>query len=280
MGRHVSYETKIKQKRGTGIGKDYIPWHQVGESIKLSFPDQKMRGNGHRILGVKTQRIHHLLSSNERFIFMMLDLNKKVIDIREQFPLELTITKKIALDLGIRYPYVSENHVLTSDFLITYRDGSEEVITFKPLNHLSERQLELFQIERTYWESKGIHWKLMTDQETPKNPTLIKNYIGVYNSVVDFHQDKITTSKIQQFYQYMINNIDEYGNCGLVDYCHNSDLNLAFEEGLSLRVVKILIGKKILKVDMNESIFSNSYYMKSIEILNNVKHINKSNLAA
>lgn len=41
----------IRQGRGKGEGKDYLPWLQVG--------DFSSKGRSHRVYGIKTDRIHH-----------------------------------------------------------------------------------------------------------------------------------------------------------------------------------------------------------------------------
>jgi len=118
-----------------------------------TFETQKSRGNGHRIKGLKTKRIHHLLSNYERMVFIVLDLNPKIADIREQFPLlDIELARKISSELGIAYPTQSDNHILTSDFFVDFKDGHKEVITVKPISNINLRQLELFQVERSYWQ--------------------------------------------------------------------------------------------------------------------------------
>ena len=53
---------------------------------------------------------------------------------------------------------------MTTDFLITIKDqtGTTHVArTVKPSKELeNERTIEKFEIERAYWESRGIDWEL------------------------------------------------------------------------------------------------------------------------
>ena len=50
-----------KEGRGEGFGADYKPW--------LTARDVPSRGRSHRVLGVTTGRVHHLLSDIERRAF-------------------------------------------------------------------------------------------------------------------------------------------------------------------------------------------------------------------
>ena len=113
------YRRYLKEGRGQGTGSTYIPWLTIHSFASL--------GTVSRILGRTTGRIHHLLSHNEEFYFYLLDFNPDVTDIREQFPLDLDSTVRIAKQLGFRHPYypgiTSFPAVMTTDFLITCTDG-------------------------------------------------------------------------------------------------------------------------------------------------------------
>src|SRR5437868_15246520 len=92
-------ERRIKEGRGQGKGAHYKPW--------LTIQDVPSLGLATRILGWKTGRVHHLLSKLELTDFYTQDWAKRVIDIREQYPLlPLSETLAIAQACGIRYPTV------------------------------------------------------------------------------------------------------------------------------------------------------------------------------
>ena len=280
MANLISYDSKIKQKRGKGVGKNYKPWYKVGETNQ-SIPGQKSRGNGHKVKGLKSKRVHHLLSASEFMVFMVLDLNPNVSDIREQFPLlDLELAKKISTELGIKYPNHTDNHILTSDFFIEFKNGEKKVITVKPISNINKRQLELFQIERAYWGKLGINWELMTDKDIANNKVLLMNYRDIYYSVSSFNNKEFELSDIQNFYTNLMTTYEDHIELGIVDYCLKTDSDMNFEPGLSLRILKVLIGRKIIQADLNESLFSNQSKLNSIKILSNVKHIDKSDLAA
>ena len=72
-------QKRIKEGRSLGEGQNYKPWIQTWDVSSL--------GRSHRIFGNRSRRLHHLLSDLELAIFLTLDWQHSVSDIREQFPL-------------------------------------------------------------------------------------------------------------------------------------------------------------------------------------------------
>ncbi|MHB1543036.1 MAG: TnsA endonuclease N-terminal domain-containing protein [Gammaproteobacteria bacterium] len=164
-------EKKIERfhKEGRGIGSraTYKPW--------LTIQDVASRGRSTRIHSAKTGRGHHLLSDIETGLFMLLDWSDTVTDIREQFPLERDATREIARDMGVRHPMDSTSRVdlvMTTDFLIDVRVGQRTqsvARAVKSADDLSrKRTVEKLEIERRYWQHKGVPWHLVTDRDLPE----------------------------------------------------------------------------------------------------------------
>ncbi|VAW79011.1 Transposon Tn7 transposition protein tnsA [hydrothermal vent metagenome] len=86
----------IKEGRGAGQGHEYQPW--------LTVRDLASRGRSHRIFGHTCQRTHHLLSDLELATFLILEWNTTTVDIREQFPLRIEDTVRLAKSSGIKHP--------------------------------------------------------------------------------------------------------------------------------------------------------------------------------
>ena len=155
-----TYYRWLKEGRGTGEGKDYLVW--------LTIHDLASRGIVSRILGMKTGRMHHLLSGLETALFYILDASDLVLDIREQFPLLLLEeTLRIAKEINVRHPRDSVSkfpYVFTSDFVVTTQEGIK-VLSVKPESELEKlRVREKLAVEQRYWEEKGIEWRLVTDK--------------------------------------------------------------------------------------------------------------------
>lgn len=108
-----------KEGRGTGCGAAYKPW--------LTVRDVPSSGRSHRPHGLKTGRVHHLLSDIEHDLFLLLDWADSVRDIREQFPLDRSITQRIAEKTGIPHPLDRPSRtplVMTTDVVADLlRDG-------------------------------------------------------------------------------------------------------------------------------------------------------------
>lgn len=153
-------DKRISEGRGQGEGMAYRPW--------LTIQDFPSRGYAVRMKGMTVPREYHLMSHLERDYFICLDWNENVIDIREQYPLRLQDTLSIAEDAGIAHPVDPASRfpvVMTTDFLITTKNGLL-ARTIKPSSDLQKpRVLEKFEIERRYWKSKGINWKIVTEKQ-------------------------------------------------------------------------------------------------------------------
>lgn len=154
------YEKRLAEGRGQGEGMNYRPW--------LTIHDFPSRGYAVRIKGQTIPREYHLMSRLERDYFTCLDWNDQVTDIREQYPMRLQDTLRIADMAGIRHPADPGSGfpvVMTTDFLITTADRIY-ARAVKPSEDLSKpRVLEKFEIERRYWKSKGIDWKIVTEKQ-------------------------------------------------------------------------------------------------------------------
>jgi hypothetical protein len=169
-------EAKIAQLfalgAGSGRGKAYKPW--------LTVRRVSSKGRSHRPLRRTTGRLHHLLSDIESRAFLIYDWAESVTDIREQFPLDRAVTRRIAAEMGVRHPTHpggSVPAVMTTDFLLDVAlDGRATLAAraAKPAVALDDaRTLEKLEIERRYWAEQEISWGIVTDRDLP--PVLIAN---------------------------------------------------------------------------------------------------------
>lgn len=160
----------IKEGRGTGQGASYLPW--------LTIHDTSSIGLSSRPPGVTTGRIHHLLSNNEAAAFYQAEWSPAVVDIREQFPLPRSETRRIASEMGVFHP---RDHgvdvVMTTDLLLDVR-GHDKWLSFALPSGQERRLLAIacksddvfgdaraldkLEIERRYWASRGVMWTLLT----------------------------------------------------------------------------------------------------------------------
>lgn len=172
--------------RGNEDRYDFISHGKVYKPIIL-IQDVPSEGRSSRPCGIKTGRQHEFLSDLERNYFMMLEFCNDVVDIREQFPLELQKTLLIADELGIEHPstLTKEPITMTSDFCITLKKGcsTENIIrTTKYKKELLKRRvIEKFLIEQVYWERHGLEWGIVTEAD------IDKNYSQNLDDILDYH---------------------------------------------------------------------------------------------
>jgi len=154
-----SKDQKRLSKLGKGTGLDYEPYVDV-----RSFSSQ---GTSVRLKSATVGRIHHLVSGLEAFGFILFDRFENSIDLREQYPLPIEESLEVSRQLGIRHPnnrgYLT---VVSTDLLVALKDGKQLAISFKYAEELHKaRNLEKLQIEKAYWEARGVEWKIFTELE-------------------------------------------------------------------------------------------------------------------
>lgn len=179
-------EKRLAQGRGSGEGRDYKPY--------LHVRDVPSKGRSHRLPSVTVGRVHHLLSDLELHVFLQLDWHEYVVDIREQYPLPMESTQKIATEMSIAHPsYQGTDEIVTTDFLVDLKYSgqvSRRAISAKYVKDLDDpRVIEKFELERRFWESKGIPFGIITEREIPE--LLRKNVHWFYPFINHYSLDPI-----------------------------------------------------------------------------------------
>ncbi len=245
-------ENRIKEGRGQGHGKEYIPW--------LTIRDVASKGLSYRVLGKITGRVHHLLSSLEYICFLVFDNSIKVVDIREQYPLPLEETLKICERLGIKHPLApgtNEPVPLTTDFILDIeQDG--RVVSFARTMKYSDsedlekpRTFEKFEIERTYWIEMGLDWKVITEFDIPQNYIENIKWLKYSMDLSDFPSlnppllDEINHLYFQEYSQLK----EPFGRV-----CSQMDDVLNLNPGTILTASRYLIATQLWEVNKEELI--------------------------
>ena len=83
------------------------------------------------------------------------------IDVREQYPLDFTETVNIANKMGFPPP----RKIMTTDMLVTKKNGTEVAYSVKSDKQLSKRQMQLLCIEKQYWLNQGTKCQLVFKSE-------------------------------------------------------------------------------------------------------------------
>lgn len=242
-----------KEGRGQGEGSHYKPWITIQD-----FPSSGLVTRG---VGWKTKRIHQFLSKLERNYFYALEWNQAVVDIREQYPLIREDTMAIALDKGIKHPCDPKTDVpivMTTDFLITVSNSKGThyyARTIKPAKELEKaRVIEKFEIERAYWESRGISWGIVTEKEIPQS--LIENVEWLHSSY--FNIQELPPSAMNIYKQHMMHCI-ELKKKTIIDIVTEFDRTYQLEDGTGLDIFKHLIARQEIKVNIHQRIQTHLY---------------------
>jgi hypothetical protein len=251
MKRRPVTAVKMKSEgRGEGRGSLYKPG--------LRIQDVSSHGLSTRIQGWKTQREHHFLSKLELSYFFLLEWSPLVLDVREQYPLDLEETIAIAESLGIRHPtnpYTKHPAVLTTDFLITISkamDLEEKARTVKPSNKLSsKRVMEKFEIERIYWKTRDVDWGIVTEKDINQVVASNVEWVHPYKNHKDL--SPLKESMIHRIRDVLLPQILKE-NAPLRKLTDACDVDLDLASGSSLMVVRHLIANKQLDVNMSTPI--------------------------
>lgn len=230
----------IKECRGSGQNAEYKPW--------ITVRDLPSDGRVHRIFGHKSQRTHHLLSDVELAVFLLLEWHQEVIQIREQFPLEIDTTLDIARDSGIDHPSLSGvKQYMSSDFLVNSRDPEQPkfVLQAKFAEALNDaRTIEKLELERRYWQLKEVPWYLITERDIPQ--TIIKNIKWLYPA----QRDEIDLDSLFQRVDYYGYHFSQNPEQNIIDICKSLDMAYELPIGESLAEVRHLLAKRCFTFDI------------------------------
>lgn len=240
-------EKKNKEGRGQGNFQNYKPW--------LKIQDVGSEGLATRIKGTKTGRCHQLLSTLELNYLYLLDWSEDVIDIREQYPLDLKETIALAKEIEIDHPpkaNPAKPVVMTTDFLVTIRQpiGTKEIArTIKYSKDLADlRTLEKLEIERLYWKERNIDWGIVTELDI--NKTLVKNIKWLYKyRTADSLPSSINSLQIPEISNYMLPFVAGK-QLVLTTVTKNSDEKFSLPSGHSLALVRYLLATRKWKINM------------------------------
>ena len=219
--------------------------------------DVPSKGRSSRVCGIKTGRQHDFLSDLERNYFMTLEFIDDVVDIREQFPLELEETLLIAEELGIKHPInpvTKEAIVMTSDFCITLKDGNSMRDVIRTAKYkvelLDRRVMEKFYIEKAYWERHGLDWGIVTEEEINKNYSQNLSDVLDYYDLSDNHTFKDISIEerddiIIEFLQRLVGSEKTVRQ---ISSLFEKDLHLG--KGTGIALFKHLIARKYIEIDL------------------------------
>lgn len=147
--------------------------------------------------------------------------------------------------------------VMTTDFLITDADGKLHARTVKPSEDFNKRRtIEKLEIERLYWQSRGISWGIVTEKEI--NTTLTDNIQWVSSRASSESLSPLNIKDIRNIKTHLSSLFRDRKLLSLRDICNESDDTLGYSKGSSLSVVRHLLAKKEWKTDMRSQVIQPS----------------------
>jgi len=232
----------IKEGRGKGSGKDYRPW--------LTVRDLPSQGRSHRVMGHLTQRTHHFLSDLELATFLLLEWNSTVSDIREQFPLHVEDTLRLAEEANIRHPEIGGyTQVMSTDFVVDFSASSgarRMAIQVKSSSDLKDsRTIEKLELERRYWQQKGISWCLVTEKQIPG--TVVKNLETLYAARVQIDSLDSLFNGLPIYLDFL----GAHPNTKLPEIAMLVDQSYSLEPGATLSRLRALMALRALTFDIS-----------------------------
>jgi len=249
------FKKYIDKGRGQGEGKHYKPWRYVSD-----FPSL---GRSSRINGWKSNRVHHFFSDIESRFFYLMEWEDQVVDIRESFPLldlEELIQERddLRLDLfkdkesGIPY-------VLTTSFLITLKGNGKYKYVSRSVKAASELEkkitIEKFEIEKRYWNKKGIDWGIITQKEIPLIKT--KNIEWVHSALYSLGDRGFSDVEALEMGKLLIEELTT-DKLPIRKLMSRFDKEYNLSQGSALFLFKYLIASKNITVDMDKEIDINA----------------------
>ncbi len=230
----------IKDGRGQGMGSDYKPW--------LTVRDVPSEGRSHRVFGHLTQRTHHLLSDLELATFLLLQWRKSTQDIREQFPLDVVITKQLCVEAGIRHPARNEvPQIMSSDFVVTSSEKENKLFALqaKYSSKLQDaRTIEKLEVERRFWLKNQTPWYLVTEKQIPQ--VVFKNIEWLYS----LQKQELTLQEESQYFEFYIDHVAQNEHLTIIDLSKKIDTAYSLEIGESLFQLRLLLARRYFHFDI------------------------------
>lgn len=252
-----SIERRIREGRGQGTLRDYLPW--------LVVHDVPSAGFATRVLGWTTGREHHLFSRLETSYLYILDWASDVTDIREQYPL-LPIDETIAIAeaIGVKHPTnpkSKEHEVMTTDFLVTVRQNGRTTDVARAAKRStgryglsSARALEKLEIERRYWAAHKTDWGIVTEKEIPDTVVTNVKWLHRYRDLNDLPTvTHNTVDRVRRFLEARLNAEEPLSS--LTNTCDDS---LGLEPGTSLLTVRHLLATLMWQIDITVPLSASS----------------------
>lgn len=241
-------ERYMREHRGEGEGASYRPW--------ITVQDVPSRGRSHRVSCQKTGgRTMEFLSDHEYAAFLELWWDEDVTDIREQYPLDLNQTLRIAAQLGIKHPSDPRTGVLlrqTTDLLATKSKLGYETLSAWAVKDKSDIQkiriTDKLEIERRYWHEKEVPWELVINEGMNSFRTLNLDWLLEFENALRMGKVQINGDCIR----HVLDAIREKQPVIAGTVCSYLDRNFSSAQGAHLTALRFLFLSRLIQGNFEE----------------------------
>lgn len=237
-------ESKIerfcKEGRGRGKNAEYKPWLTTLDVTSL-------RDRKSKVVGAKSQRLHHLFTDLECNAVTIIDWSDRVVDIRERYPLDQKLIASIAAECGIKLPTDKSSgtvHVFYTDLYISMADGQSLARSVRHSTELAKKAvLDILEVERRYWEHVGRNWAIITECDID-DVHLHNVKFGRFHTrlgQVSHASSTVASEQIAQLLAEIATNPDDL----IKQICERLDLQWK-GNGQALSLLKHLVGTRVI----------------------------------
>lgn len=165
----IVYVSTLEKKKKELFLDDIYEYRPIISAIRNSSS-----GRRHRIKSWKRKNSYHVLSDIEANCLFKLIWDNNVVSIREQYPLEPDLVKRIHNVNKIKqHKYningKNETKLFTIDFLVEVRQMNGDIVIFmincKYKKEAEEQKDKSIKIEKAYAKIKGYKWILFTEDD-------------------------------------------------------------------------------------------------------------------
>ena len=250
---------RLAEGRSTGTGRNYRP--------QITIHDIPSLGICSRVKGRASGRVQHFLSKNELAFFYLQDFETTTLDIWEQVglldpdcPSSLLKVVQIAENLGIRYPRDNKSkypYVMTSDFVITKKDGIH-VFSIKESKDLEKKRVKELQLfEKTYWETfplrygiPVVEWTQVTEKEI--NFQKAANIEWIYRSM-DIEMYYPNYDICLEVMMYLLNRYRDT-SLPISSICAEADRHFQLSPGMGMTAFQRVLFERRLDIPLEKSL--------------------------
>lgn len=160
-------------------------------------------------------------------------------------------TVRIAEELGLPHGrYQGAPQVLTSDFLVDFDDPQRPVVAIQA-KYSSDLQrpeiIERLELERRYWQEKGIPWTIVTEREVSKEA--FANIQWLYPAQAE---DDISLDDLEHYQQLFLYEFQRHPDWRLTAIAQGLDTSGQLEPGQALYWLRQLLARHCFLFDIGK----------------------------